>query len=349
VLCGLIIAGGKGERFWPLSTDEKPKQFLKLLGEETMLQMTVNRLQKFIPLERIFIATAQQYEKLINEQIPLIPSRNIIIEPVGRNTAPCIALSAFTIDRYYKAATLLAVPADHLITNENIYMQAVLSAYSFIDNTKDNIVTLGITPDRPETGYGYIKYSIAYTLENDFKIHKVKKFVEKPDKDTAQRYISDGGYLWNSGMFIWKTTTIIDMTYKYLFRTYKILRDIFNIPEKNYYQALYSKYKDIESISIDYGIMEKASNIYVIPCDFGWDDIGTWSSLERYRHQDENKNICVGNIRNFECNNNLIIGNEKPIVAIGLDDIFIIESDNIIFIGKKEHINRMKEIKGKVV
>ncbi|NNU77318.1 mannose-1-phosphate guanylyltransferase [Clostridium estertheticum] len=348
MLCALIMAGGKGERFWPLSTEDKPKQFLKLLGDYTMIQMTVKRLQKLLSLERIFIVTAKQYVNLIKEQIPNLPVRNIIVEPVGKNTAPCIALSAFIIDKYYKDATLAVVPADHLISDEDNFVKVIQTADVFVNNMKDSIITLGIIPNRPECGYGYINYSNCLTEVDGFEIRKVNKFVEKPNIETAKGYLLAGDFLWNGGMFVWKTSTILNLTNKYLSNTYQILSEISATCDDDYDKVLNKRYKDIDSISVDYAIMENAKDIYVIPCDFGWDDIGTWHSLERYREHDENNNICVGYVNSFESNNNIVVGNNKPIVVVGMDDIFVVESEDMIFIGKKEYIERIKEIKRKV-
>lgn len=345
MLCALVMAGGKGERFWPLSTDEKPKQFLNLLGEDTMIQMTVNRLKKFIPIERIFIVTAENYENLVREQLPEIPKGNIILEPVGRNTAPCIALSAFIIEKYYNNSTILVVPSDHLIRNDEAFTENVNKAYNFIECNRNSIVTIGIKPDRPESGYGYIK--LMNCVDNE-GIYKVERFVEKPNIEKAKAYIEDGNYLWNSGMFVWKSKHVLKLTEKYLKDTYDILKEI-AISEEDYENKLKENYPHVENISVDYAIMENANNIFVISSTFGWDDIGTWKAVERYRERDVNNNICVGSVNNISANNNIILGNDKPIVVVGLNDILIAETDEIIFIGKKENIENIKEIKNQIV
>lgn len=349
MLCALIMAGGKGERFWPISTDEKPKQFLSLLGEDTMIQMTVNRLNKFIPIERIFIATAENYINLIREQLPKIPKENIILEPVGRNTAPCIALSAFIVEKYFNNSTILVVPSDHLITNEDEFIENINKAYYFIEDNENAIVTIGIKPDRPETGYGYIKSIDNEQLKmNNEDICEVEKFVEKPNLEKAKKYIKNGNYLWNSGMFIWKAKHILRLTEKYLKDTYDILKEI-AICEEDYENKLKKNYPHVENISVDYAIMENANNIFVIQSSFGWDDIGTWKSVERYRERDANNNICVGSVNNISGSNNIIMGNGKPIVVVGLSDILIAETNEVIFIGKKENIENIKEIKNQIV
>lgn len=356
MLCALIMAGGKGERFWPLSTDEKPKQFLKLLGEETMIQMTVKRLKPLIPIEKIFVVTAKRYVDLIKEQLPELPERNIIIEPVGRNTAPCIGLSAFHINKYYRDATIAVLPADHLIVDDDNFRNIINKGYNFIKTNNDAIVTIGMKPDRPETGYGYIKLiqegnrDLVKDNEHDdtTKIYKVDKFVEKPNIDIAKEYLANGGYLWNGGMFIWKCSTILQLTEKFLNNTYKVLSEIAVASEEDFESVLESKYSEVENISVDYGIMERAENIYVIPSEFGWDDIGTWYSVERYREKDQDNNVCVGDIKSIDSKNNILVGKDKPIVIVGLDDVFVVESDEVIFVGKKENIKNIKDIKNTV-
>ncbi|MFU0784642.1 MAG: Alginate biosynthesis protein AlgA [Thermoanaerobacterium thermosaccharolyticum] len=394
MLCGLIMAGGKGERFWPLSTDEKPKQFLKLLGEKTMIQMTVERLIPLIPLERIFVVTAKRYVNVLEKQLPNLPKDNIIVEPVGRNTAPCIALSAFYIEKKYNNASIVVVPSDHLVVESRKFRDTIEFGYEHIKNDENGIITIGIEPDRPETGYGYIQFNSQFTIHNaqlgmhnsqlgvhnaqctdgnsQFTVHdsqctsdsevaasneesdnslciyKVERFVEKPDIDKARKYISQGNFLWNCGMFIWKCSTVIELTKRYLNNTYNILKDVFEAEESEFNRVLKKRYPDVDNISVDYGIMEKADNIYVIPSNFGWDDIGTWHAVERYREKDEDNNVCIGNIKSLKSSNNIVYSKDKPIVVVGMEDVFVVESDDIIFVGKKKDIDRIKEIKKNV-
>lgn len=345
MLCALIMAGGKGERFWPLSTDKKPKQFLNLLGEDSMIQMTVKRLNNLIPIERIFVVTAKIYVDLVKKQLPLLPDRNIIIEPIGKNTAPCISLSALIIDKYYKDATIAVLPSDHLVKNEENFRNTIENAYKFICLKEKAIVTLGMTPDRPETGYGYIKSSKAVCTIDNSDVRIVEKFVEKPDEYTAIQYLEEGNFLWNSGMFVWKTSTILECTKNYLGRTFYILSEIAATDDRDFEEALEEKYRLVDSISVDYGIMEKADNIYVIPCDFGWDDLGTWNSVERYRNKDKFSNVKVGEIKIFDSSNNIIVSSTKPITVAGIDNLFIVEGDDMIFISNKDQLSNIKQFK----
>lgn len=342
MLCGLIMAGGKGTRFWPLSTEKKPKQFLNLIGEETMIQMTVNRIKPIIPIERIFVCTGKMYVDLVKEQLPQLPDRNIIVEPEGRNTAPCIALSALVIQRYYENSNMIVLPSDHLIKDEENFRNIVREANDFIENNKESLITIGIKPERPETGYGYIKY----TSENDtFNVFKVEKFVEKPNIEMAKEYLSNGSYLWNGGMFLWKTSTIIDEIKKYCPQTYEAIHEIGNITEENLQDLIDKKYHETESISIDYAVLEKSKNIYVVPSEIGWDDIGTWTSVERYKEKDINNNILDGNARVIESKSNIAINNGKRVIMIGINDVMTLETEDSIYIVNKNYIDNLRDYK----
>lgn len=348
MLCALIMAGGKGTRFWPLSTEEKPKQFLNLLGEETMIQMTVNRIKSLIPMDRIFICTGEKYVDLVKQQLPELDERNIIVEPEGRNTAPCIALSAFVVKRRFKDATMVVLPSDHLIKNEQRFLDILSDADEFLNDYPHAVLTLGMTPNRAETGYGYIESNEKEIGINNSDILKVGKFVEKPNKEKAEEYLNQGNYFWNGGMFLWKIDTILNLILKYLPTTYCALKDIETVDEENIEEQVKISYGNTECISIDYGIMEKCRDIFVIPSDIGWDDIGTWSSVERYRQKDNAQNIMSGDITTIKSNNNLIIGAEKPIVLVGIKDIFCVETEEMIFIGHKNEIENIKAIRATI-
>lgn len=345
MLCALIMAGGKGTRFWPLSTEEKPKQFLKLIGEETMIQMTVNRIKPIIPVERIFVCTGEMYVDLVKEQLPELPERNIIVEPEGRNTAPCIALSAMVIDRYYKNSNMVVLPSDHLIKDEEEFRNTLLAADSFIREKDKAIVTLGMNPTRAEIGYGYIKYSDQVLKSNDFRVIKVDTFVEKPNLDTAKKYLREGNYLWNGGMFIWSINNVISQMKMYSPDTYNALINIKEVSEEKLQETINRNYEKTEATSIDYAVLEKSKDVYVIPSNFGWDDVGSWEALDRYREKDDLGNILVGQSKVVKANNNLVISSSNKVVVEGLSDIYVIENDGKILVGHKSNVANVKELK----
>lgn len=346
MLCCLIMAGGKGERFWPASTEEKPKQFLNILGNKTMLQDTVKRMEKLVPIENIFVCISEKHLKLLKEQLPKLPERNIIKEPMSRNTAPCIVLTSLIAEQYYGNVTLIVVPADHKIDEEENYIKDITAASSFISEKQDSICLLGITPDRPETGYGYIKADKLEKEIHNTKIFKVDKFVEKPDRKTAETYINEGNYLWNCGMFIWSTNTI-----KMLARElipdiyYKLYSAMKNFNNNNFEKSLYAAYESIKGVAIDVGIMEKAQDIFIIPGSFKWDDVGTWLSVERNGAKDNKGNTLIGNTHAIEGKNNFIMAGNKKIILMNVEDLFVIDSDKYIIIGKKEEINNVPALK----
>ena len=345
MLCSLIMAGGKGTRFWPLSTEEKPKQFLNLIGEETMIQMTVNRIKPIIPIERVFVCTGEMYVDLVKEQLPELPEQNIIVEPEGRNTAPCIALSAFVIKKYYKDANMIVLPSDHLISDEDEFRNVIKNADEFVKENKEAIITLGMEPTRPETGYGYIRYGKDEKVINNHKVIKVHAFVEKPNKEKAESYIKEGNYLWNGGMFLWSADNILNQIEKYSNDTYEALKDIETLANEEIQELINNNYHKTEAISIDYAVMEKSDSIYVVPSRFGWDDVGSWEALDRYREKDDKGNVLVGNAKVVDSHGNLVISSSHDIVVEGLKDIYVIENDGKIFVGHKSNVANVKELK----
>lgn len=345
MLCALIMAGGKGTRFWPLSTEDKPKQFLKLLGEDTMLQATVKRINRLIPMERIFICTGRSYVPLVKEQLPELDNRNIVIEPEGRNTAPCIALSAFYIKRFYKESKMVVLPSDQLIKDEDSFNKIISSSSKYLDSNKDSIITLGMKPDRPETGYGYIKVTDKTERLYNCSICDVDAFVEKPNKELAKMYLESGRYLWNGGMFVWNTDTILNNLRKYEPEIYDLLSEVEVLDNELVYKYIDSNYYKCKSISIDYAVMEKSRYIKVIPCDFGWDDVGSWNALERYREKDSNENIINGDIKTIESKNNIVLSNGKKIVFYGVENLLCVDTEDFTIVTNKQYMNDLKNIK----
>ena len=348
MLCALIMAGGKGTRFWPLSTEDNPKQFLNLIGKESMIQMTVSRLKELIPMERIFVVTDQKYEQLVNEHLPALPAENIIIEPIGMNTAPCIALSAMLIEKKFPNATLAVLPSDHLIEDEELFRKTLDAANLFVEINPNAIVTLGMSVTRPEVGYGYIKYQQKLESIYELDIHQVERFVEKPDVETSTQYMNEGNYLWNGGMFIWKGQNVINLTKNHLPNTFEILQEIVQSKQEIFKQVLFKKYPLVDSISVDYGIMEKANEICVIPSNFGWDDIGSWLSLERYRETDEHDNILDGRIKALNSKGNIIVTKTKPMVLCGVENLILVETDDVVMVMKKDDVGKINELRSSI-
>ncbi len=338
----LIMAGGRGERFWPRSRKERPKQFLSLTNDgKTMIQLTVERILPLVDMEDIYIATNKAYMPLVMEQLPGIPKENILCEPVGRNTAPCIGLGAMHISHKTEDAVMFVLPSDHLIKDGEGFRNVLREACSVAEQG-DNLVTIGITPNYPETGYGYIKF---IKDEKTGDSCKVDRFVEKPSLEVAKEYLSTGEYLWNSGMFIWKVSTVLDKFKDYLPDTYKGLlkiRDFIGSADQD--AVLNEVFPGLESISVDYGIMEKAESIYTIPGDFGWDDVGSWLAVERIGEQDENGNIIAGNAVNIGSKDCIIQAEDKLIAAVGLKDIVIVDTKDATLVCDKGSTADIKKV-----
>jgi len=340
MLCAIIMAGGIGSRFWPQSTVKKPKQFLNLIGDKTMIQLTYDRIKKLIPEDNIFIVTNKDYVSLVKEQIPNINDINIITEPCGRNTAPCILLSSIYLKNLYGDVNVVCLSSDSYIEKEEEFLKKIESASNYILENKKAIVTLGITPTRAETGYGYIKFENG---SNDIK--KVLQFVEKPDIVKANEYFKSGEYLWNAGMFIFNNLEMIKEIKENDTVNYELLKDLPDIADKNYHDFLNRQYEKCNKISIDYAVMEKSKNVYTIPSSIGWDDVGSWMALSRYTKEDQDNNILKGDIEVIDSHNNVVYGNNKKIILLNMDDIFCIDSDDALIIGKKEDIKEVAKLK----
>lgn len=331
----LIMAGGRGERFWPKSRKDLPKQFLSLTDDgKTMIQLTVERILPLVALEDIYIATNKNYKSLVLAQLPGIPEENILCEPVGRNTAPCIGLGAVHIAKKYDDAIMMVLPSDHLIKCNDIFVDTLREASS-LAMTDSNLVTLGITPAYPETGYGYIK----------FHGNQVERFVEKPNLELAKEYLVSGSYLWNSGMFIWKVSSILANIKTFMPDSYERLLHIqaaVATPEEN--EVLENEFPLLEATSIDYGIMEKASDIYVLPGNFGWDDVGSWLAVGRIREQDECGNTVQGNVITVNTNRCVLEASDKLLAVVGLKDIIIVDTPDATLVCDKEHAGEIKQV-----
>lgn len=338
----LIMAGGRGTRFWPKSRKQLPKQFLSLTGDgRTMIQLTVDRLLPIIDIEDIYIATNKDYKQLVKEQLPGIPNENILCEPVGRNTAPCIGLGAVHIAEKYDDAIMIVLPSDHQIKMPDIFRDTLKDA-SRLAEMEDNIVTIGITPDYPETGYGYIKFN---PNEKSRHAYSVERFVEKPDFEKAKEYVSTKQYLWNAGQFVWKVSTILKNLKTHMPDSYEHLEKIRSaIGTDSYETVLQEEFGQMEALSIDYGVMERADNIYVFPGTFGWDDVGSWLAVGRLQDEDENGNIISGDIISIDNSNSIIQGDRKLIAAIGLDNLVVVDTKDALLICRKEDAGKIKDV-----
>ncbi len=341
MLNAVIMAGGRGERFWPRSRFHKPKQLQAIAGSETMLQMTVKRMQPLIPLEQIYIVTDQKLEREVKRQLPGLPERNVIAEPVGRNTAAAVGLSAVQIGRLDEDATLAVLPADHLIFDEKEFL-ACLSIGAKVAREKNRLVVFGIKPDRPETGYGYIKAG----GEISEKVYEVETFVEKPDEKTAKKFLASGRYYWNSGMFVWKYSVIMAAIEKHMPRLFTGLQKIRTAPKKEVITEVYEK---IENISIDYGVMEKAQNRVMVMGDFRWDDIGSWLAMERIWQKDGEGNVSQGKFVGIDTHNSIIVGDKTLVATIGISNMIVVTTDDAILICPKEKAQEVKKMIRKLV
>lgn len=343
---GVIMAGGVGSRFWPMSTKENPKQFHDMLGKgRTLIQKTLDRLSLSIPEENIMISTNTNYSDLVLTQLNNITKNQLILEPCMRNTAPCILYAALKIHSQNPDGVMIIAPSDHWIEDERTFTSSIEKAFEF-SAANDVLMTLGISPDSPNTGYGYIQFD-----EYNADIKKVKKFTEKPNLETAQKFVDSGEYLWNAGIFIWSVKSILASFKKQLPEMYSLLKkgeDLFNT--ENEATFIESNYSKAENISIDFGIMEKATNVYTIPVEFGWNDLGTWGSLYQKLSKDENKNASLGaqTIYRDASNNMIRTQDGKRVVIQGLNDYIVIEKEDVLLICPKSKEQDIKEITSQV-
>jgi len=338
----VIMAGGKGERFWPKSRNSMPKQFLSLTGDGvTMLQKTVERISSVVQIDDVFVVTNENYADIVKEQLPEIPAENILSEPCGRNTAPCIALAAAIIGRKYDDAIMLVLPSDHVIGDVEAYVSTLKTAISAASEGY-NLVTVGITPTYPETGYGYIKYKTDGTSS---VIFGVDRFVEKPDLKTAEEYLKSGNYLWNSGMFIWKISSVNFNIKKHMPDTYSGAEKIGEaFGTADFPEVLRREFNAFKSESIDFGIMEKADSIYTVPGSFGWDDAGSWLAVGRINSLDGNGNYFDGDVLAVDTFNTTVCGGERLIAAVGIDNAIIVDTDDVLLICSKNKTQDVKEV-----
>jgi len=350
------MAGGIGSRFWPMSRTAHPKQFLDVLGTgQTLLQQTYNRFLRLCPKENIYIVTNDLYVDLVKEQLIGIDLNNILSEPARKNTAPCVAYACYKIAQLNPDAVTVVAPSDHLISKEDTFVKAIKSCFKKASK-EDCLLTLGIRPSRPDTGYGYIQYIDSDIEEKDKRIKKVKTFTEKPDLEMAKFFLKSGDFLWNSGIFIWSVKSVISAFEKYcpeLDVIFKEGNEVYNTPKE--LEFISRVYSNCKNISIDYAIMEKADNVYVRASVIGWTDLGTWGSLYEHIKQDKDNNAVVGkNVMLYDTKNCIVnVHKDKLVIMQGLDDYIVVESDGILLICKKQDeqqirtfVNDVKVAKG---
>lgn len=337
----VIMSGGVGSRFWPFSKEDKPKQFLDFFGTgRSLLQSTYDRFKKIVPEENIFIVTNDAYAEMTKKQIPELKDNQLLLEPMRRNTAPAIAFATFRIRSVNPEANVIVAPSDHLIMNEDEFIADIKRGLDFVEKNPV-LLTLGITPNKPETGYGYIQVN----EREKGGIHKVKAFTEKPDYEIAKKFVESGEFVWNSGIFLWSINSIMDAFDKFLpdiSNKFNEGKDLFNTPKEK--EFIDSSFPFCPNVSIDYGVMEKAENVYVNISNFGWSDLGTWGSLHEISEKDENNNANLNCKTLFvDSSDNIVAMNEDKLVVLqGLNDYIIAESDNVLLICKKSEEQRIK-------
>ncbi len=336
----VIMAGGVGSRFWPFSRASFPKQFHDVLGTgRTLIQQTVDSFEGVCPPENIYIVTSQEYENIVTEQLPFLSKQQILLEPNRRNTAPCIAYACYKIGSKDPNANIVVAPADHIILKEDVFRDTIKVALGATRN-KEILVTLGIQPTRPDTGYGYIQY-----IPDKFTVKKVKSFTEKPHLELAEQFLDSGDFVWNAGVFVWNVNAI-----KKALKSFQPeIAEIFEGGNSHYYTEnennfINRAYQHCGSISIDNGVMEKADNVHVVLSSFGWSDLGTWKSLYEIIEKDANQNAVDGNVLLYNTTNSIIkTPKDKLVVVNGVDDIIIAEYDGVLLICKKDDEHKVKE------
>jgi len=339
----VIMAGGIGSRFWPMSRQDFPKQFLDILNTgKTLIQWTFERFSTFIPAENIYVVTSQEYSEIVHEQLPLLRKENILGEPSRKNTAPCIAYISFKLQQLDPKASLIVAPSDHLILDPTAFVKVCLEALSFVGK-HNAFITLGIKPTYPNTGYGYIQYEQHSVSDN---VYKVKTFTEKPNLELAKTFLASGDFLWNAGIFVWQVKNIIQAFEKYLPEMYDVFaaeKEKFNTTEEK--EALHGIYPLCTNISIDFGIMEKADNVYLIPSSFGWSDLGTWNSAYENLEKDYLENAVAGdNVIVIDASRCMVHApNDKLVVLQGLDKFIVVDTSDVLLICHRDKEQEIKE------
>ena len=340
----LIMAGGSGTRFWPRSRVAKPKQYLGLFGNKSLLQSTIKRFETFTDDENIYIVSNKNQAEVLEQQTTQLPPENLIYEPVGKNTLPCIGLAALFAEKENPDGIMVVSPSDHLINNTELFRDTVLAAAKIAEE-KDGIVTIGITPTYPATGYGYVQTAEDITGGEKIRQFKVERFVEKPDEKTATSYLEQGGFYWNSGLFIFKVSVFLEAVKQFAPDLYADLRKIqADLGKPTYEQTLDTIYRAVQSISVDYGIMEHAKNIYLVEGNFDWNDLGGWESVYQVDEKDEKGNVKNGEVILEGVNNSYVHADNSLVAVIGLEDVVVVQEGNAVLVCKRDKTEEVKRI-----
>ncbi|MBI3325145.1 MAG: mannose-1-phosphate guanylyltransferase [Nitrospinae bacterium] len=343
----VIMAGGQGTRFWPRSRRSRPKQLLTIVGETTMVEQTVARLRPFIPPERIVVVAGQAYRDILCQCLSQIPPENLLFEPVGRNTAACVGWAALWVEQRAPEAVMAVLPADHLIRDEAEFLR-VLHTAAVVARTFGRLVTIGIPPTHPETGYGYIHCTEERSTVEGLEAFRVARFVEKPTRELAEQFLADGRYVWNSGMFIWRVDTILRELRQLLPDLAVHLEHLKGaLATSAQEHVLAEVYPRLPSISIDIGVMERAQDIWVVPGHFGWSDVGSWRALSELLPADASGNVVVGEQRGFDTSGCFMYSPKKLVATIGLTDLVVIETDDVLLIcpkGRDQDVRKLVEL-----
>ena len=340
----VIMAGGRGERFWPLSTDLVPKPFVRLIGDKTMIQMTVARLRGLAPAERIFVVLGREHLAVARSQLPDLAEGQFIVEPEGKDTAPCIGFAAVALSRLDPEALMVVVPADQYIPDADAFVRTVSAAADYAKRY-DQLVTIGVTPTRPEVGYGYI-----FAAERPGEpVLRVGRYVEKPDEANAAEYLADGRYYWNSGIFVWRARVVLDAIGRHMPHLAEGLAAIRTALDAGTTGVIEERFRSFEKISIDYGLMEKAANVLMVKADFPWDDVGTWGSLRRVLPLDKKGNYIAGSVACVDAKGCVICGQDVPIGALGVEGLIIVASPEGVLVcdmGRDQETRRIARMVG---
>jgi mannose-1-phosphate guanylyltransferase len=338
----VIMAGGQGTRFWPRSRRHRPKQLLHIIGERTMLEQTVARIEPLIPPERIVVVAGEAHGPLLREVLPQLPRDHLLLEPIGRNTAACVAWAALWVQQRQPDAVMVVLPADHAIGDEAEF-RAVLATATAVARTANRLVTIGIRPTHPETGYGYIRVGHERLHIDGREVHRVERFVEKPSREKAAQFLAEGGYLWNSGMFIWRVDAILQALQRHLPQLVQEFEAV-RAALADDARAVAEVYPRLPSISIDVGVLEQAADVWVVPGDFGWSDVGSWRALSALLPADAQGNVAVGELRALETSGCLIYSPHKLVAAIGITDLVVIDTEDVLLICPKHRDQEVRTL-----